>query len=245
MRFPPRGPKPSFGSLRQSQASSISRWAQQLDHNRHLIRRLILERAWVPQAIKELDVGYDGEGITIPIRNQHGQLRGVLRYDPFGKRTPKMLAIRGTRLGLIPHPDRDRRQHVVLVEGPPDLIAARSAGLAAVAVPGTAAWRAEWAHLLKDRHVTVLMDCDPAGRNAAAQIADDLAGAAASVTVADLDPKRQDGYDLSDRIRDRIRTCRHRAEPRPVAWPIASLLEHLTVVPTAPSIRNPGRQLHR
>ena len=74
-----------------------------------LTRRLILERAWGPHAIKELEVGYDGERITIPIRNRHGQLRGVLRYDPFGARTPKMLAIRSTRLGLIPHPDRDRR----------------------------------------------------------------------------------------------------------------------------------------
>ena len=229
----------------QATDADISSWAQQLDHDRRLIRRLILERAWGPQAIKELDVGYDGERITIPIGNQHGQLRGVLRYDPFGTRTPKMLAIRGTRLGLIPHPDRDRRQHVVLVEGPPDLIAARSGGLAAIAVPGTAAWRAEWALLLRDRHVTVVMDCDPPGRNATAQIAHDLAGIAASVTVVDLDPKRQDGYDLSDHIRDRRRAARHRTGPRPVAWPIASLLEHLTVVPTPPSIHNPASGLHR
>ena len=89
------------------------------------------------------------------------------------------------------------------------------------------------------------MDCDPPGRNAAAQIANDLAGVAASVTVADLDPKRQDGYDLSDHIRDRRRAARHRAGPRPVAWPIASLLEHLTVVPTPPPTRNPTSGRHR
>ena len=229
----------------QATHADIKRWAQQLDHDSRLIRRLILQRAWGPEAIKELEVGYDGERITIPIRNHHGQLRGVLRYDPFGKRTPKMLAIRGTRLGLIPHPNRDPRQHVLLVEGPPDLIVARSSGLAAIAVPGTAAWRAEWGQLLRDRCVTVVMDCDPPGRNAAAQIAHDLAGIAASIIIADLDPKRQDGYDLSDHIRARRRAARHRPGPRPVAWPIASLLEHLTVVPTPPPIRKPGRELHR
>ena len=225
--------------------ADISSWAQQLDHDSPLIRRLNLERAWGQQAIKELDVGYDGERITIPIRNRHGQLRGVLRYDPFGKRTPKMLAIRGTRLGLIPHPDRDRREHVVLVEGPPDLIAARSAGLAAIAVPGTAAWRAEWALLLRHRHVTVVMDCDPPGRNAAAQVAHDLALVAASITIADLDPRRQDGYDLSDHIRARRRSTNHRVGLRPIGWPIASLLGHLTVMPQSPSVHRRERGLRR
>lgn len=42
---------------------------------------------------------------------------------------------------------------VVLVEGPPDMISARSRGLPALAVPGDDAWEPQWARLLAGRHV--------------------------------------------------------------------------------------------
>jgi hypothetical protein len=67
--------------------------------------------------------GFDGVRLTIPIRNRHGRLRGVLRYDPFGPRRPKMRAVTGTQLGLVPHPIREPSDQIVLVEGPPDMIA--------------------------------------------------------------------------------------------------------------------------
>ena len=70
------------------------------------------------------------------------------------------------------------------------------------------------------------MDCDTPGRQAARQIASDLERAADSVTVIDLDPERQDGYDITDRIRERRPALRERTGPRPIAWPLAVLLEH-------------------
>jgi len=39
-----------------------------------------------------------------PDRDGAGDLRGLLRYAPSHDHAPKMLAARGTRLGLIPHP---------------------------------------------------------------------------------------------------------------------------------------------
>jgi hypothetical protein len=44
------------------------------------------------------------------------------------------------------------------------MISARSRGLPAVGVAGDHAWEAEWAGLLAGRHVSVIMDCDRAGR---------------------------------------------------------------------------------
>jgi hypothetical protein len=85
------------------------------------------------------------------------------------------------------------------------MIAARSCGLAAIAVPGTEAWRTGWAELLAGRGVTVVMDCDAPGRKAAQTIAADLRGVAATVEVVDLWPGRGDGYDLTDRILERRR----------------------------------------
>lgn len=80
-----------------------------------------------------------------------------------------MLAVRGTRLGLIPYPAAEPSSWVLLVEGPPDMICARSQGLAAIAVLGDDAWEPEWAQLLEGRYVSVVLDCDRAGRDAYAR----------------------------------------------------------------------------
>ena len=166
------------------------------DRGGPLRQRLSRERLWRPETMRELGLGYDGTRITIPIRDGSGALRGVLRYR-LGASTPKMLAVRGTRLGLIPHPASQRSRRILLVEGPPDMIAARSRGWPAIAVPGDHAWRPQWARLLADRELIVLMDSDAAGRDAAGRIAADLEPYAA-VRVVDLAPARRDGYDLTD-----------------------------------------------
>ena len=199
--------------------ADVQSWAQALDASGRLIRRLILERAWAPRTMRALQVGFDGARITIPIRNARGHLRGMLRYDPFGRRNPKMRAVAGTRLGLIPHPARDASDHIILVEGPPDMIAARSGGLPAIAIPGTHAWHPAWAELLASKRITIVMDCDAPGRRAAHEIAASLDKTAEAVEVVDLWPRRNDGYDLTDRILDRRRSrscppCRpHTAVP--------------------------------
>ena len=177
----------------------------------------MLERAWGVQAIRELGVGFDGARITIPVRTAQGLLRGVLRYDPFGRRDPKMRSVRGTRLGLMPHPAWEGSQHVILVEGPSDMIAARSCGLPAIATPGTNAWRPTWAALFTGRRVTIVMDCDAPGRRAAEEIATALRPAVSAIELVDLWPDRHDGYDLTDRILERRCTRERPSRPRTVA----------------------------
>jgi hypothetical protein len=78
------------------------------------------------------------------------------------------------------------------------MLAARSEGLPAVAVPGTDAWRPEWAAAFFAREVTVVMDSDRTGRKAAARIVEDLGRGGAHPRIVDLAPDRDDGYDLSD-----------------------------------------------
>lgn len=92
---------------------------------------------------------------------------------------------------------------IVLVEGPPDAISARSYGLPAIAVPGDDAWEAGWAQLLAGRRVSVVMDCDRPGREAAIRISSDLKAAGVGGAVIDLDPGRDDGYDLTGWLDDR------------------------------------------
>lgn len=201
----------------------IRLWAEKLDADGRLIRRLAVKRAWGSRVIRELQLGFDGARITIPIRDGHGSLRGVLRYDPYGRSEPKVLAVPGTRLGLIPHPAGDASDRIILVEGPPDMIAARSCGLPAIAIPGTSAWQPPWVELLTGRHVTVVLDCDAPGRLAADRIATSLRAAAIDVEVIDLWPERHDGYDLTDRVLELRRT---QSSP-PSVRTVASLLRQV------------------
>ena len=136
--------------------------------------------------------------MIIPIRDAGGGVQGVLRYAPRRTRAPKMLAMAGTRLGLVPRPDQHPAAWYVLAEGPPDMITGRSRGLPVIAIPGDHAWDPSWADQFAGQRVTVVMDCDRQGREAAARIAEDLKATAAAVAIADLDPNRDDGYDLTD-----------------------------------------------
>ncbi len=216
---PPEAPaRPRFTIAERD----LRRWQQALARHPALLASLTRERGWSYQTMRELELGLDQlcQRITIPIRDPAGQLQGLLRYDPSPtRRNPKMRAAPGTRLGLMPHPAHEPSQQILLVEGPPDMIAARSHGLPAIAVPSASAWKPEWAPVLADRDVSVIMDSDPAGRHAAAQIAADLLPIAA-VRVVDLAPARQGGYDLTDRLLERPHEPIAQHEPnRPRALP--------------------------
>lgn len=181
--------------------ADVERWHAALQRNRLAISQLAETRGWRRAAILELELGFDGGRITIPIRDEHRGLQGVLRYQPRpGRLSPKMIAVPGTRLGLIPDPTREPSTEVILTEGPPDMVAARSAGLPAIAVPGDHAWRSEWASPLADRNVTIVVDSDDPGRAFGERAARHLDPFAIGLRVVDLAPHRNDGYDLSDAL---------------------------------------------
>jgi hypothetical protein len=113
-----------------------------------------------------------------------------------------MLAELGSRVGLIPHPFAETSKRILLVEGPPDMIAARSRGLPAIAVPGDHAWQPAWAPLFAGRQIQIVMDADMQGRAAAERIAHDLADLS-QIRILDLAPLRADGYDLTDWLLER------------------------------------------
>jgi hypothetical protein len=177
----------------------VRRWSVRLAQRPALLQSLQRDRAWHYETIRALGLGWDRGRITIPVRGPRHELRGVLRYQLEHAGRAKMLAVRGTQLGLIPHPVTEPACHIVLVEGPPDMIAARSLNIPAIAVPGDQTWRDEWARLLAGRTITIVMDADAAGRAAATRIHDSLRRIAYS-TIIDIAPDRRDGYDLTDRL---------------------------------------------
>jgi hypothetical protein len=179
---------------------AIATWRDALTRRPELIARLTRDRSWLYSTMLELGLGFDRGRITIRVRDDQRRLIGMLRYQPWpNPGEPKMLATAGSRRALLPHPAAEPSTRVLLVEGEPDMIAARSHGLRAIATPGADSWRTSWAQLLSDRKVTIIMDCDEQGRMAAATIADDLSRVS-DVDVLDLAPDRNDGYDLTDRL---------------------------------------------
>ena len=58
--------------------------------------------------------------------------------------------------------------------------------------------RPKWAPLFAGRYVSVVLDCDRAGREAAARIAADLRAAGVRGGIVDLARARADGYDLTE-----------------------------------------------
>jgi hypothetical protein len=70
-------------------------------------------------------------------------------------------------------------------------------------VPGEDAWEPEWAQLLAGRYVSVVLDCDRAGRDAAARIAADLKAGGVRGSIVDLARARTDGYDLTEWLAER------------------------------------------
>jgi hypothetical protein len=185
----------------------IDGWRATLAADTDLIAKLSHGRGWLYATMLELELGVDRGRITIAVRDDACRLVALLRYKPWTQPgEPKMLATAGSRRALLPHPAAEPSTHVVLVEGEPDMIAARSHGLPAIAVPGVDAWRPGWAQLLAGREVTVLMDCDEQGRAAAAAIESDLSSLGV-VRVLDLAPDRNDGYDLTDWLLERRRSA--------------------------------------
>jgi hypothetical protein len=195
---PPPPPVPAASRLTIPDAQ-ITRWAHQLRRQEDLARRLARARAWDPRVTARLQIGWDGRRVTIPVRDPAGRLVALLRYDPDPlRRGPKMLAAPGSRRALFPPPAAVSGDPLWLVEGHPDAIAALSARLPAVAVPGVLAWDPTWAGQFGGRRVIVCFDCDPHGRAAAQRVAEDLRATAAAVFVLDLAPERADGFDLTD-----------------------------------------------
>jgi hypothetical protein len=200
-----RAPRPPRAMARPTR-DDIDRWQAALAADTDLIAKLARDRGWLYATMLELELGVDRGRITIPVRDDERRLIGMLRYQPWPQsREPKMLATAGSRRALLPHPAAEPSTHVLLVEGEPDMIGARSRGLPAIAVPGVDGWRRAWAQLLAGREVTVIMDCDEQGWAAAAAIESDLSSLGV-VRVLDLAPDRNDGYDLTDWLLQRQRS---------------------------------------
>lgn len=167
-----------------------------------LATRLAELRGWNVEAITGLGLGYDraSRRVVFPVHDHTETLVGFARWLPNPEtrgRQAKNIA-EGPR-ELFPPPERIDDDSVWLVEGEPDAVAMASIGQPAVAVPGVAIWKKGWEHrFAKFDRVRILFDCDEEGRKAAVQRQKALHDVVDEVQVIDLDPSREDKYDVGD-----------------------------------------------
>jgi hypothetical protein len=160
--------------------------------------RLLEVKGWSLATLQWFGAGWTGERLTLPVRDDEGNLLTVLGYVPGGQ--PKMRALKGRGRHLFPAPERfPDAKALWLLEGEPDAITARELGVPAVAVPGVNTWR-DWEDRFTGRRVTVCMDCDEQGRACARERVDGFRRAGVEARAVDLDPSRDDGFDLSDAL---------------------------------------------
>jgi hypothetical protein len=209
--FPPRErPERKTSSSRRSASASdptdAARFATRLAESEAGCKRLHELRGWLPDALATLGVGFDGERITFPICNATGQLVNLLRWTPSPKNGErKMLSGKGRPRDLFPAPESIEGAACWLVEGEPDAVSLRTLGLPAVAIPGVnwARKAASEAHrFARFDRLNLLLDCDHQGREAAQTIGAAFAAAGIAPRVLDLDPSRDDGYDVGDYVRE-------------------------------------------
>jgi uncharacterized protein DUF3631 len=216
------GPEPR--RERKSNRSAFSepdlqRYQRALLEDEKALARLEWLRGWTRPAIELLGVGIDGGRVVFPYRDGAGRLVGLARYQPNPERRgdePKMQAAPGSKRELFPAPESVEAADTLLfvTEGEPDAVRLTSIGVPSIAVPGTKGWRPEWAQRFAGWRMCLVFDCDAAGRNAATGIAADLAAVGVvDVVVLDLDPERQDGFDVSDLLAS-AKTAEEREQAR-------------------------------
>jgi hypothetical protein len=169
-------------------------------------------RGW-PESVPErfgLSVVRDSSG-TLRVRHPYyapdaaGEWRCVYWQDR-GPLTaePKWLSAKGATPTLynLRSLEADSLTAVVLCEGPADAITAELLlevepavpGVAVVGIPGTGAWRSEWAELFTGLRVILATDTDTAGEGLAARIVADIHRTAARLTLP--------ANDLTDSVRE-------------------------------------------
>lgn len=164
----------------------ISKWHKSLSpiHRKYLQT----ERVLSDDIIDQFELGFDGERLTIPIRDEFGNWVNAKRYDPKAKLRgmPKMLNYKlqseersyGSPamiypIGALVHtPDSEP---VIICEGELDALALISIGFTAVtSTHGSTSWPKHYTEMFRGRDVVIAYDNDRAGEDGTNTVLDNL-----------------------------------------------------------------------
>jgi P4 family phage/plasmid primase-like protien len=150
--------------------------------------------------LKDLPYRKHKDCFTIPVYK--GKELVNIRYHTRKKKAdPKDLPYQtGLEYPTWLYPEEQLKERtLILTEGELDALCSMSQGLPAITVTGGAGtWKPEFTKRFKSKVLYIILDCDKAGRDGAKKIARELEPVVREIRIVDLDPERQDGYDLTN-----------------------------------------------
>lgn len=203
---PDTTPKPTSTTRTKLTEANVEAWHTAGKRADWLIRWLEEKRGYTLETIERFQLGWDGQRVTLPIRDADGKLVNVRRRrdprDPDQAAQGKVIGITAgaNEARLWPLDTLATSAEVILCEGEWDTILLRQLGFdnALTVTSGAGIFRPEWVPLFEGKTVTIIYDNDEAGRRGEQRVAAMLARAGlVNVFVVHL-PNLPDKGDLTD-----------------------------------------------
>lgn len=195
---------PRTSGSRSVSAEKVRKWHEAALRNTELMRWFHDHRVYEDDTIARFELGWDGERVTIPIRDDAGTLVNVRRYKRDAEQGDKMLPlIRGSEAATRLFPIAALEQpEVILVEGEWDAMLMHQQGFTntLTVTSGAGIFKQEWVPLFQGKKVAICYDNDEPGEKGASRVAQFLSGIAevGIVKIPNLPPKG----DVTDFFRD-------------------------------------------
>lgn len=239
-------PSPAAPARTKLSQKNVTAWHEAGLRNPDLQTWLHEHRGYTDETIERFELGWDGERVTIPVRDEKGDLVNVRRYlrdAPEGRKFLPLYAGSGPDVTTRPFPVQgELPTDVLLVEGEWDAMLASQHGLqnAVTMTAGAGNWNSTFTPWFENRRVTICYDNDDAGRRGAARVAGVLSSALDNVSVAILQiPNLPAKGDITDFFVEQGRTV---DELRQLIEDATPYLAAPTVLDEPEAVRTP---LHR
>jgi hypothetical protein len=156
------------------------------------------------KTIRQYEIGWDPDqyAYTIPVRDLHGDIVNVRRYQfdvPDERR--KIWSVKGMGTPTLYPIDQIEAPSILICEGEWDALLSIQNGIPAITRTGSAdTWRAHWSHFFADKNVYICHDADLKGQHANQKISMSLRRIAKKIVIVELPYEVTDknGMDLGD-----------------------------------------------
>jgi len=175
----------------------VAEWRDRLQGKQDLLREILVKRGLQRSTLRRYDIGWDGERLVIPVRDEAGQLVNLRRYG-MGLRANKMVNWPGYGDATLYGLDALTQRRVILSEGEMDKLILRQYRFPSLtATAGAGTWFSEWNRYFAGKIVYICYDVDEGGENGARKVANELRVAAQAVHIIKL-PLQAKGSDVTD-----------------------------------------------
>ena len=164
--------------------ANVKGWHEAALRNVDLMRWFEVKRGYTRATVERFQLGWNGQRVTIPVRDEAGKLVNVRLYlrdasGEQGKMLPLMTGAGSDVTTRLFPMDPSVPDEVLLVEGEWDAIICRQHGLeeAMSMTIGAGNWNPTFTPLFADRTVTIAYDNDDAGNKGAVRVANILTSA--------------------------------------------------------------------